>query len=59
MNEDLPETMVKNAWRHGKYSWFPPAPAAEPGIVDAEEAEPADSEEMELRKRVKTSKGEC
>ena len=21
--QDLPEDLVKNAWRHGEYSWFP------------------------------------
>jgi ribosomal protein L12E/L44/L45/RPP1/RPP2 len=45
----LPEQMVQNAWRHGQYSWFPPAPAAEPAIVHAEEAEPAVSEEIEVK----------
>ena len=39
--------MVQNAWRHGQYSWFPPAPAAEPANLHAEEAEPALSEEIE------------
>jgi len=26
---DLPEQMVRNAWRHAEYSWFPPPPAAD------------------------------
>jgi len=26
---DLPEQMVKNAWRHAEYSWFPPPPVAD------------------------------
>jgi hypothetical protein len=43
----LLEQMVQNAWRHGQYSWFPPAPAAEPANLHAEEAEPALSEEIE------------
>ena len=33
----MPAQIVRNAWRHGQYSWFPPAPAAE---ANAEEAEP-------------------
>ena len=39
----MPSQMIKNAWRHGKYSWFPPAPTAEgpPAVVNAEEAIPA------------------
>jgi hypothetical protein len=47
--KDLPEQMVQNAWKHGQYSWFPPAPAAEPAIVHTEEAEPAVSEEIEVK----------
>jgi hypothetical protein len=27
MNHDLPEQMVKNAWRHAEYSWCSPPPA--------------------------------
>ena len=34
----LPAQMIRNAWRHGQYSWFPPAPAAEP-VVNDEEAD--------------------
>ncbi len=45
---DLPEQMVQNAWRHGQYSWFPPAPAAEPAIEHAEGAEPAVAEAIEV-----------
>jgi hypothetical protein len=41
--------MVLNAWRHGQYSWFPPAPAAVPAVgLHAEEAEPEVCEEMEV-----------
>ena len=48
VTNDLPEQMVQNAWRHGQYSLFPPAPAAKPAIRHAEEAEPAVSEEIEV-----------
>ena len=43
--------MIQNAWRHGQYSWFPPAPVAEPAVVvNAAEAVPAavlDEDELE------------
>ncbi len=47
----MPSQMIKNAWRHGQYSWFPPAAAAEgpPAVVNAEEAIPAVLDEIELR----------
>jgi hypothetical protein len=45
---DLPEQIVQNSWRHCQYSWFPAAPVAEPAIVDAEEAEPVVSEEIDV-----------
>ena len=47
----LPAQMIQNAWRHGQYSWFPPAPVAEPAVVvNAAEAVPAavlDKDELE------------
>ena len=46
----LPAQMIQNAWRHGQYSWFPPAPVAEPAVVNAAEAVPAavlDEDEIE------------
>ncbi|KAI2490353.1 DNA binding protein [Fragilaria crotonensis] len=47
----MPSQMIKNAWRHGEYSWFPQAPAAEgpPAVVNAEEAIPAVLDEIERR----------
>ena len=30
----LPAQMIRNAWRHGQYSWFPePAPAPAPALA--------------------------
>ncbi len=55
---DLPEHMAQNAWRHGQYSWFPPAPATEPAIVHAEEEEPAVSEEIEVKEESEDEKKE-
>jgi hypothetical protein len=47
----LPAQMIQNAWRHGQYSWFPPAPVAVPAVVvNAAEAVPAavlDEDELE------------
>lgn len=46
----MPIQMIKNAWRHGEYSWFLPVPAAEgpPAVVNAEEAVPVILEKIEL-----------
>ena len=49
---DLPEQMVKNAWRHAEYSWFPPPPlAAAPNgdeELDNANAAPPDNQDNEL-----------
>ena len=39
----MPAQMIQNAWRHGQYSWFSPAPAAAEPAAEAntEEADPA------------------
>ncbi len=45
---DLPEQMVRNAWRQAEYSWFPPPPAADNDGDELDNTNAADNDDGEL-----------